>query len=208
MASTIRVKRSTAFGQVLDLPVKTWRTTGQSPGPTGSHFFWTKGHARNRVGTVNIIVPHGGLNKNVGLITRTTFYAIVAALVLGCATKPDQIDQLVAKLSPPHPPGHVFAFSAWRNGLYPVLGLAATASADEVVSKALQMSRFGGGISGPKVEHKILKIRVVQVEEGGSPNAFTAVLIQIKAGQKIVLLKYENPAAGWWSRVYDVEPSA
>jgi hypothetical protein len=134
---------------------------------------------------------------------RSILFSIFAALLVGCATKPDPIDRLVAKLSPPHPSGKPYVSFGWDSGIFPVLGLPQTASTDELVSKALHMNG-----NSQVTDYEILKIREVHEEHGNLPNRYTAVLIQTKFGQKIVLLKYVNQAVGWWSRVYDVEPAA
>lgn len=139
---------------------------------------------------------------------RSALFTIFAAILVGCATRPDAIDGLVANLSPPHSSASPFRiYHSWDEGTFPILDVPTNASTDEVVERALQMSQFGGGVPGPKVSFKIMRVRVVREEGGNLPNQYTAVLIQTKFGEKIVLLKYENPGVGWWSRVFDVDAS-
>ncbi|MGA2867154.1 MAG: hypothetical protein ABSF95_21975 [Verrucomicrobiota bacterium] len=108
---------------------------------------------------------------------------------------PDPIQRLVARLSSSH--------GLWQNGLFPKLDLPATASTEQVVSRVFQMSGFD---KGHVTTHRILETRQVRIP-GSLPDIYTAVLVDTDLGKKIVLLKHEGPAAGWWSRVYDAETS-
>src|SRR2546422_3494314 len=92
----------------------------------------------------------------------------------------------------------------WRNGMSPILELPATASTEQVVSRVFQMTGFD---RGHVTSHKILKVRDVSIP-GSLPDIRTAVVVDTDLVSKIVLLKYEGPAVGWWSRVYDTEPPA
>ena len=131
--------------------------------------------------------------QDVRRIMRSIFFSIFAALLVGCATTTaDPIDQLVSRLSTP-PQSHL-----WQNGLFPIIKLPATASTDEVLAKVLERQ---------VASHKILKIRQVHIP-GSLPDLYTAVFVQTSAGEKIVLLKYEGEAVGWWSRIYDSKESA
>ena len=121
---------------------------------------------------------------------------ILAALLVGCATTSDPVDRLVAKLSSSH--------GLWRNGGSPIPGLPATASTDQVVSRVFQMTGF---VRGHVTTHRILTVRKVRIP-GDLPDIYTAVVTDTDLGRKIVLLRYEGPAAGWWSRVYDADTSA
>jgi hypothetical protein len=125
----------------------------------------------------------------VRLIMRSTLFAIIAVLLVGCVTMPDPIDRLVASLSLSH--------GLWTNGIFLPVGLPVTASARDVVSKVLER-QFSSC--------KILKIRQVSIPFGVSSELYTAALIQTGAGEKIVLIKYE--AGGWWNRIYDAKTSA
>jgi hypothetical protein len=127
---------------------------------------------------------------------RVALFSIIAVLVVGCTKAPDPVDQLVTKLSSSH--------GLWRNGISPILGLPATASNEQVVWRVFQMTGFD---RGHVTRHRILKVREVRIP-GSVPDNYTAVVVDTDFGRKIVLMKYEGPAAGWWSRVYDVEPSA
>jgi hypothetical protein len=88
----------------------------------------------------------------------------------------------------------------WNHGPFPKLGLTATASTEEVVARVFQMTGFDNGHVST---HKILETRKVQIKDSLPPDAvYTAVLVETDLGRKIVLLRYESSAVGWWSRVY------
>jgi len=127
---------------------------------------------------------------------RVALFAILAALLVGCATTSDPVDRLVTRLSSSH--------GLWRNGEFPSLGLPASASTEQLVSRVFQMTGFE---RGQVTTHRILKVRKVRIP-GDLPDIYTAVVTDTDLGRKIVLFKYEGPATGWWSRVYDAETSA
>jgi len=129
-------------------------------------------------------------------IMRVAPFPILAALLVGCATTSDPVDRLVAKLSSSH--------GLWRNGEFAILGLPATASTEQVVARVFQMDGFE---PSQVAKHRILKVRKVRIP-GDDPDIYTAVVIDTDFGRKIVLLKYQGPAAGWWSRIYDADTSA
>jgi len=120
---------------------------------------------------------------------RLILLAAMAPLLVGCS-KTDPIENLVARLSSNH---------FWENGEYPNLGLPATASTEQVVSRVFQMIGFD---RGHVTSHKILKVREVHIP-GSLPDIYTAVLVETNFGKKIVILKYVRESVGWWSRVYD-----
>jgi hypothetical protein len=126
---------------------------------------------------------------------RPTFFAIFAALFVGCATAPDPIDHLVAELSS--------TGGVWRNGYFPILDLPQTASLEDVIKKRLNRDLPIGKVA----HYKLLKIRPVHIPSETSSDLYTAVIVRLDSGDKIVLIKYEGPKTGWWSRVYDIKPS-
>jgi hypothetical protein len=123
-----------------------------------------------------------------------------ALLLLGCAflpprspaaeqaAKSDPITTLVEKISASH--------GLWLNGIYPILGLPATASTDEVIARMFEMTSFA---EGRVKQYRILETRLVQV----SGDTYIAALVRTELGDKIVLLRYAGTPMGWWSRVYD-----
>lgn len=138
---------------------------------------------------------------------RPTSVFSIAVLLLGCvllpersaiaeqaAAKGDPITRLVEKLAASH---------VWRNGMYPELMLPATASTDEVIARVFEVTSFG---QGRAKQYRILETRLVQISES-LPYTYIAALVRTELGDKIVLLKYEDPPTGWWSRVYDSRPS-
>lgn len=131
----------------------------------------------------------------------------IAALLLGCALLPDRsaaaehaaakndpITTLVEKLSASH---------VWQNGMYPILGLPATASTDEVIARVFEMTSFQ---EGRAKRYRILETRLVQISENLA-YTYLAALVRTDFGDRIVLLKYGDSRTGWWSRVYDSRPS-
>ena len=105
----------------------------------------------------------------------------------------DPITQLVERLSASH--------GLWRNGLFPSLGLIEHASDEQIVARVLQLSTFD---EGRVTQHRILQTRRVQIRAGHQEpqEIYTAILVGTSIGRKIVLLKFNGPASGWWSRVY------
>jgi hypothetical protein len=148
---------------------------------------------------------------------RSTSVFIIAALLLGCALLPawsaaaeraaakrDPITTLVERLS---------ASPLWGNGRFPTLGLPATASTDEVIARIFEKTGFA---EGQVTHYRILETRLVQIPDDSAypnsgagriakrlPYTYMAALVRTDLGDKIVLLKYEDPPTGWWSRVYD-----
>src|SRR5205823_13399605 len=105
---------------------------------------------------------------------------IIAALLAGCATTPDSIDRLVSRLSSEH---------SWEQGGYPSLGLPATSSIEQVVSRVLERS---GSDKQRVTTHKILKVREVSIP-GSLPGIYTAILVGTDLGGKVVLLNHVGP---------------
>jgi len=107
---------------------------------------------------------------------------------------PDSIDRLAANLSAPQ------IGEPWNNGGFPVVSLPQTASPKEVVQKLFEM----GLPRGEAPNYRILKIRQVRIRIPEiEPDVYTALLVQKDGNEKIVLIKYLDPAACWWSRVFD-----
>ena len=144
---------------------------------------------------------------------RIALFLLLASLLAGCKTASiqpaltstqsetpqavasDPIDLLVAKL--------LASGGMWQNGLFPVLGLPATATPEQVVSRYFSM----GLPSGQVPDYKILKIREVHIPITGmiAPDLYTAALLWTSTGEKILLFQYQGAAVGWWSRVYDAK---
>jgi hypothetical protein len=110
----------------------------------------------------------------------------------------DPIDRLVAKLTA--------SGGMWRNGLFPVLGLTATAMPKQVINRYFSM----GLPLGQAPDYKILEIREVHIPIRGmiEPDSYMAALLWTSTGEKILLFQYQGSAVGWWSRVYDAKTSA
>lgn len=141
----------------------------------------------------------------------------IASLLLGCvlvphpsasteqaAAKSDPIATLAERLS---------ASPLWRNGHFADVKLPATASTDEVIAGMFEkLSLQEGQVS----RFRVLETRLVRIPENvpytNVPTTRTtqalhytyiAALVRTDYGDKIVLMKYEGPRVGWWSRVYD-----
>jgi hypothetical protein len=140
---------------------------------------------------------------------RVALFLAIISLLVGCTKKlepqvadakppavaDDSIENLVARLSS--------SYGLWQNGITPNLDLPSTASIEQVVARVFQMTGFD---KGHVATHQILKKQQVRIS-GSLPDVYTAVLVDTNFGRKIVLLKYEGPTLGWWSRVYDAEIS-
>jgi hypothetical protein len=83
-------------------------------------------------------------------------------------------------------------------GMYSPMRLPRTASPEQLIARIIETTSFAGG----KVKtYQAAEVRMVRIS--GVP--YTAVLIETNVGRKIVLLRYEEHVAGWWSRIYDVK---
>lgn len=129
--------------------------------------------------------------------------SLAVALVcggLGCATKPDSIDRLVAALSA--------ASGLYLNGFPRGSSLPQSASNEQLVIEAFRTTEFD---PGRVTKYRILKIRHVSVGEGSFSHMYTAILADTNLGKKIVLTCYvkgDGSTAGyWWRRIYGVDPS-
>jgi len=141
------------------------------------------------------------------MMLRSILYYLAAASMMGCATAPDPIDNLVTQLS---------ASEDWFNGIYPEVSLPKTASIKQVLIKVFPMAGVDSGhltkyeILESVTSYKILKIRQVYIQPAPGnvpPESYIAVLVQTNLGEKIVLLKYGGDIPDWWSRVYDANTS-
>jgi hypothetical protein len=86
----------------------------------------------------------------------------------------------------------------WTNGLSPKLDLPKTATADELLAKIFRVVSFD---RGKVTKHRILEQRTLKI--GGETEPYAAYRVDTDQGQKIVLMRYEGPAVGWWSRIFD-----
>ncbi|MFI5380219.1 MAG: M56 family metallopeptidase, partial [Tepidisphaerales bacterium] len=111
------------------------------------------------------------------------------------AAAPGPIERLAERLS---------SDQLWQNGLAPMITLPQTASTEEVVSKVFDMTSFGQAKTGK--ENRILEVKQVRIP-GSLPDQYTAAVVETNLGQKIVLINYAGGRVGWWSRVYDSEPT-
>jgi hypothetical protein len=103
----------------------------------------------------------------------------------------DPIARLVDRLSASH--------GLWQNGLFPSLGLTASASNEEILSRIFELYVCA---EGRVFEHGIVEVRQIRIP-GELPDLYTALLVETNLGRKIVILKFNGPVVDWWSRVYD-----
>jgi hypothetical protein len=99
---------------------------------------------------------------------------------------PDPIDRLIESL-----PTH----GLWINGIFPKVELPATATASHVVAECMAIAHID--------KYSIVEVRDVAMP--GITEKYRAVLVSTSDGQKIVLMSYENPIVGWWTRIYDAK---
>jgi hypothetical protein len=122
---------------------------------------------------------------------------LMIVLLAGC-TPANPIDRVVQKES---------SNQYFPSGMSALINLPATASPAQVASSALGESLTNITIM------KIRPVRIVYKDMKDvakeQPDLFnyTAVLVDTKSGQKVVLLQYNNHArlSGWWSGVYDIQ---
>jgi hypothetical protein len=116
-------------------------------------------------------------------------FPIIAALLLAVATTTDPIEKVVADLS---------ANPFWGNGASPILDLPENALTDQLVAKTFKMHGFSEKVT----EYKIVEVKQVHID---LPVPYTAVLVKSDRGKSVVLLRYEGPKVGWWSRIVNVD---
>jgi hypothetical protein len=104
----------------------------------------------------------------------------------------DPIARLLDRLSTSH--------GLWRNGLFPSIELPRTATNEQVVSRVFELSSFD---KGRVSDHRIVETRQIRIP--GDQDLYTALLVKTNLGRKIVLLRFNGPSVGWWSRVYDAD---
>jgi hypothetical protein len=134
---------------------------------------------------------------------RSGVFVLVAALMAGCATKPDPINRCVAQLS-----GGIFL-----NGFPSGVAVPPTASMHEIISRIFQ-ARYPGQVT----KFKILEVRQVHIGDAplpendsasqkmDGPNEYTAVLADTNIGQKIIIMRYVNKQV-MFQRVFDSNSS-
>ena len=108
---------------------------------------------------------------------------------------PDPIIALVERLSADRS-------GDWVNGLYPRLDLPATATVEAVFDRMFQRSPFNEGFVS---DYTIVEMRPVVIE-GLRPEPYTAAIVDTNLGRRIILFRRER--LDWWTRIYELEPSA
>jgi len=118
---------------------------------------------------------------------------VLSGGLFGCATKPDEIDGLVADLSSSH--------GIWLNGFPPPsVDLRQSATFQQVVAEVFRKADFD---PGRVTSYRILKTRRVQIADN-YPESYIAVLADTNLGKKIVLMYYDQTGRYWWRRIYNV----
>jgi hypothetical protein len=119
--------------------------------------------------------------------------ANVSTKAFGTNEAPDAIDWFVAEIGS--------SYGGWQNGAVLSVALPETASAEEVVSNISKTLWYEKEFKG----YNILEIR--QIHFPLLSTAYTAALIQMDKGQKIIL--YERlGTSGWEFKVFDAKNSA
>jgi hypothetical protein len=132
-----------------------------------------------------------------GRRSARTFMRSALLLLLLCSqlghAATDAIDALISGLNDSH--------GLWRNGSYPTIHLPSSASMDAVVEEAFGKVGFKEG----RVEHyTVVSARSVYLD-GHQNQEYYALLIDTNLGRKVLLMRYEGDATGWWTRFYDAE---
>jgi len=103
----------------------------------------------------------------------------------------DAIQQLVDRLS-------ADASAEWNSGMYPNLGLEASATVEEVLDRLFQMVSFN---DGQVTEFSVTELRGVVIG-AQPPERYNAATVDTNLGTKIVLFRWQRQ--DWWTRAYDV----
>jgi hypothetical protein len=90
----------------------------------------------------------------------------------------------------------------WVNGLYPRLDLPATATVEAVFDRMFQRSPLNDGFVN---NYTIVEMRPVVIE-GLRPEPYTAAIVDTNFGRRIVLFRRQQ--LDWWTRIYEIAPSA
>jgi hypothetical protein len=120
---------------------------------------------------------------------RSIFFAILAAVLVGCKTTPDPVEHFVTTYTATY-------------GV-PIRDLPKDASAQQVIRATFQRIGYGTRSGGPQQEkiYRISEIRQVHIR-GGSPGIYTEALVETDRGARVVLFRYGGPKDGWWSQVW------
>jgi hypothetical protein len=170
---------------LLQLASQPWQVE-RNPSPT-----ITRPHPAAKIGCYSCEWAYDATESR-GLTMRSTFYFLIVALLVGCATTPVPVDRLVKDLRS--------SSGLWQNGTFPDINLPRTASTEEVLCKALEGDR-------QVTNYSIVKVRHVSIHSDFL-HLYTEVIVQTNLGEKIVLFKYEGQTHGfWWSRIYDAKTS-
>jgi len=90
----------------------------------------------------------------------------------------------------------------WTNGIYQPLHMGGDSDPERIVAAAVKAASRSIGINA----FRVVETRTVELDSGdGHPRA---ALLQTDVGAKILICYRLKGIAGWWTRFYDVAPSA
>lgn len=137
------------------------------------------------------------LTSIAGVIVLVALGALMVTLLVGRNEAPalskvklDPIERLVIRLS---------SSPLWGNGIYVPVKLPESASNEELVAAAFAVTALD--LRG---DWRVGEARPVHFEHTPEGEIYTAVVVETRLGQKIVLLQYQSKS-GWWNRVFDAE---
>jgi len=135
------------------------------------------------------------------LIMRSTLFAIITALLVGCTTTPDPIDHLVAFLSSP---------GFLKNGQSLDIQdpkLPSTASPEQLIKTVFESRALQGMVvkGMPVTSYEILEIKQVHIRDRLPPDLYTAALVRTNVGGKIFLLHYDERGRMWWIFLFEYD---
>ena len=88
----------------------------------------------------------------------------------------------------------------WLNGGAPTIDLPENATAEAVISQAIQKQPFDQGMIKT---FKLLETRQVMLSDlGGNPIEYTAAYIESDLGPKVLIFNFKT-FGYWWARFYD-----
>jgi hypothetical protein len=131
-------------------------------------------------------------------IMRAIFLCALAAMVSLSSEASDAIDTLVATLTRQASWSYPFP-----NGFWDVIHLPASASSAQLLAKLPK----DGSFSLHTTNYSVLETRHVRIPQGSGTSNYTAILVKIPSGQKIVLAQFTGNSTNidWEVRVYDVK---
>ena len=129
------------------------------------------------------------------------FYGfLIASLIISCTQRypADPVDRLVRELR---------GSTDFGDGIHTPIRLPATAKPEQVAAKVLTLA-----LNETITNITVLEVKPVIISYGYKPgdipppgSEYTAILVDMKPLQKIVLIKYQRDEFAWWNEIYNAK---